>query len=390
LGSDKRLVIYVHNLAYEFQFMRKYFEWEEVFSIKERKPIRALTVDGVEFRDSYILSGMSLATVANNLTKHKVAKLEGDLDYSLPRHQKTELTAAEMAYCNNDIEIILAYIREQLDECNITEIPMTNTGRVRQYVKSRCFTEINKETGEEFRNPRDYQAIMKKLTLTPDVYKMAKRAFIGGFTHSNPEHSMKVMENVSSVDLTSSYPTVMIAEEYPMGSPVQLMLDSLEDFRKASAKYCIMLDVAFVGLRNKIGYESYISESKAVKLEGAEIVNGRVYSADLLTMTLVDVDLEIISAVYEWDELHWENVWAFKKYYLPKAIIQSILALYQDKTTLKDVKGREVDYLRSKGMLNSIYGMCVTDIVKDDHIYDDVEGWGIEETDVKESIQDYN
>ncbi|WP_369141281.1 hypothetical protein, partial [Modestobacter versicolor] len=104
----------------------------------------------------------------------------------------------------------------------------------------------------------------------------------------------------------------------------------------------------------------------------------------------VEVDLEIISAVYEWDELHRENVWAFKKYYLPKAIIQSILALYQDKTTLKDVKGREVDYLRSKGMLNPIYGMCVTDIVKDDHIYDDVEGWGIEETDVKESIQDYN
>ena len=31
LNSERRLVIYVHNLGYEFQFMRKYFEWENVF-----------------------------------------------------------------------------------------------------------------------------------------------------------------------------------------------------------------------------------------------------------------------------------------------------------------------------------------------------------------------
>ena len=31
LSSRKRLVVYVHNLAYEFQFMRKYFQWFEVF-----------------------------------------------------------------------------------------------------------------------------------------------------------------------------------------------------------------------------------------------------------------------------------------------------------------------------------------------------------------------
>ena len=52
LSPSRRLVIYVHNLGYEFQFMRKYFEWEEVFSVEARKPIKAITTSGIEFRCS--------------------------------------------------------------------------------------------------------------------------------------------------------------------------------------------------------------------------------------------------------------------------------------------------------------------------------------------------
>lgn len=64
LDENKRLITYVHNLGYEFQFMRKVFNWEGVFSINERKPIKALCDIGIEFRCSYILSGYSLASLA--------------------------------------------------------------------------------------------------------------------------------------------------------------------------------------------------------------------------------------------------------------------------------------------------------------------------------------
>ena len=39
LCHDRRLVIYVHNLSYEFQWIRKHFEWYTVFSLREREPL---------------------------------------------------------------------------------------------------------------------------------------------------------------------------------------------------------------------------------------------------------------------------------------------------------------------------------------------------------------
>ena len=54
-----------------------------------------------------------------------------------------------------------------------------------------------------------------------------------------------------------------------------------------------------------------------------------------------------------------------KLIHLPKEIIETILKLYKDKTELKGVEGKETEYLHSKELLNSIYGMCVTSIVHD-------------------------
>ena len=64
-----RLVCYIHNLGYEFQFMRRYFEWHKIFALEERRPIYALTDSGIEFRCSYLLSGYSLAKLGENLLK---------------------------------------------------------------------------------------------------------------------------------------------------------------------------------------------------------------------------------------------------------------------------------------------------------------------------------
>ena len=140
LSSKKRLVVYVHNLPYEWQFMRKHFSWTKVFFIDERKPVYAINSMNVEFRCSLKLSGKSLAKTAKDLVKYKSKKMVGDLDYSLIRTPETPLTPTELGYCEADVDVILCYIQEKIEqEGDITHIPLTKTGYVRRYCKNACF-----------------------------------------------------------------------------------------------------------------------------------------------------------------------------------------------------------------------------------------------------------
>ena len=391
LCESKRLVIYVHNLGYEFQFMRKHFNWVNIFAVDERKPVKAICDLGIEFRDSYILSGYSLANTAKNLTKHKINKLVGDLDYKLIRHTETPLSETELKYCENDILVILAYIDEQIEQySDITKIPLTNTGRVRNYVRNNCYYDNTNHKKSNKGKYNRYRKIMLDLTLDKNSYTQLKTAFMGGFTHSNPKLTNCTLKNVGSIDLTSSYPSVMCAEYYPMSRPKLMTPQSYDELKELMNNYCIVLDVKYIGINNTLGYESYISESKCRNMVNPIINNGRIWSADSLEITLTDVDITIIERVYGWDDIYLKNVRCFRKAYLPKAIIESILNLYQDKTTLKGVEGKEVEYLLSKGMLNSIYGMCVTDIVKDNSIYNDDGEWCLEGVNIDDEIDKYN
>lgn len=392
LSFNQRLVIYIHNFGYEFQFMRKYFEWdseERIFAVDERKPIRALTTYGIEFRDSYILSGFSLANTAKNLAKYKVKKMVGDLDYSLIRHHLTPLSDTEMMYCENDIKVITAYIQEQIEMYkDVTKIPMTNTGRVRDYVRNNCYYTSKNHRKSSKDKYWKYRNIMKDLTIDVEIYQQLKRSFMGGFTHANANYSNVTLENVSSVDFTSSYPAVMISELFPMSRFKPCEFTSMEHFKKCCAKFALVFEVKFTNIRAKISQENYLSESKCVTLIKPVLNNGRVNSAAELTTVITEVDFDIMQNCYEWDEMAISNAKFAYKNYLPKPIIESILKLYQDKTVLKDVEGSEVEYLLSKGMLNSIYGMCVTDIVKDQAVYD--ENWMFEPVDVPSKIESYN
>ena len=390
LFDDKKLVCYVHNFGYEFQFMRKYLNWKTVFAVNERKPIKALSFHNIEFRDSYILSGYSLENTAKNLQYHEVEKLTGDLDYSLVRTHETPMNEQELKYVEYDVLIILYYINEQIKlSGDISKIPLTNTGRVRSFVRHNCYyTNKSHKKSNQGKYMR-YRKIMNELQLESKDYEQLKRSFMGGFTHANAYYSGKTLENVSSVDFGSSYPSVMITEKFPMSKPIPVKVKDDKHFKSLLSEYALLFEIRLEGVQSKIGQENYISESKCYTLENPIINNGRVHKADILEMTITDIDFKIIEQAYTWENMIIGNVKKFYKDYLPKPIIESILELYQGKTELKGVEGKEVEYMLSKGMLNSVYGMSVTDIIKDNHKYEGDE-WLLEEVNKDDEIKKHN
>lgn len=139
LDNEHRVIVYVHNLAFEFGFMQKLFQWNNVFFAEMRKPIYALT-DGIEFRCSAKLSGgRSLDTIGKELTR-PVYKMTGDLDYLKIRGPETPLTDKEFNYCIQDVAVLLEYIYEKIaQDGGISKIPLTNTGYVRRHLRDVCF-----------------------------------------------------------------------------------------------------------------------------------------------------------------------------------------------------------------------------------------------------------
>ena len=379
LNERKRLIIFIHNLSFEFQFFRKYFKWLSVFATASRNPVKALTSYGIEFRDSLILSGYKLENVAKNLTAHDIPKMVGDLDYTLNRTKDTTFTKKELGYMLNDVRVLVAYIDEQRAQYgDITKIPLTNTGRVRRYVRNQCFKDKN------------YNAKIRELRIKDaNEYNTLKQAFAGGFTHANPNHAGKVYKNVASFDFTSSYPTVMIAEKYPCSSAVPQKWTTWDRFNEINEKALQIFTVEFWNLETSVYFDNYISKNKCLDIKGEIENNGRIFSADYLKITITSVDWDIIKQVYHWDKIKISNQLAYYKDYLPKPIIDSILYFYKSKTTLKEVKGKEAEYLHAKGMLNSVYGMSVTDIVHEEQLYSSDE-WTTEDPDVNDQIKHYN
>lgn len=397
LGENRRLIVYVHNLSYEFQFIRKHFQWFKVFAVDTRKPVYAITETGIEFRCSYLQSGYNLANLGKNLHKYHCEKMVGDMDYKQIRTYKTPLTPAEIGYCLNDVKVVMCYITEQIEiEGNITKIPLTKTGYVRRYVRGLCFGSDCKDKKRARYKRWDYTRMMGELTIEPDEYIMLKQAFQGGFTHASPFYSGETVKDVTSMDFTSSYPAQMVKQKYPMSKGERYQIKDKEDFINCLKCYCCLFDIEIIGLQSKFFFDDYISASRCRQLEKPIIDNGRLVSADHLITTITEQDFVVICKVYTWKEIHIGTMYRYYKRYLPHDFVRAILQLYKDKTTLKGLEGDNpetgipynVDYMQKKGMLNSCYGMAVTDIVRDELGYED--DWIDEKPDLSAALNDYN
>lgn len=360
-NCDLKKYIFVHNLSFEFQFFASQFKIKSVMSRKSRKVMSAKLLDyNIEFRCTYYMSNVSLAYLPK-LFNLSVQKMVGDLDYTKLRTPATKMTDAELGYCEHDCLVVYEYIKMELVKYkSVNRIPMTSTGKVRKELQSLVMKDY------------EYRRITRgSINIKPSVYNMLVDAFAGGYTHANYMYTDEVIPNVDSYDETSAYPYVMVTSKFPMSEFKECHIKTVDDMIE---KYAYLLKVTFHNLKCKY-YNNFISASKCENIVGALFDNGRIVSAKEVTITLTDIDFRFFLDVYtiESYEIN-ESYYAIYKY-LPKKFINFILEKYVNKTKFKNVKGKELDYVKEKNKFNSLYGMTVTNMIRDEVNFDNITGW---------------
>lgn len=350
-------IIYVHNLGFDFEsaLLNALGTVVEVFARKSHKVMKAYYADyNVEFRCSYFLTNRKLEKVAED-NGYPVKKLVGNLDYNVLRTPLTELTEDELAYCSNDISIIYYLITEYKNRFkDVYSIPLTQTGIVRKQV-TRLF----------FKNKKHHDLIKAVNPDTPQEYALLQHVYAGGYTHANYLHAGKVLKDIYSFDITSSYPSVLCIEKYPITKfeKTNIPLNKIN-----TEKYAFIVDFTVKNVKCKSS-NRFLSISKAkgkdekgnsISIKNPKADNGRLISADLARYELTDQDFYTFIETYEFAGININYIYTAKKDYLPKVFIEYILKLFSDKTIYKDVEGKESLYKTAKEAINSIYGLCVT------------------------------
>ena len=372
-NEQHKLVCFIHNFSYEFQFLYSWIKLTDVFAIDKRKPLKAISKDfNIEFRCSYLLSNMNLKKFIENTPNAHYYKGSGDLDYKKVFTPKTTLTMSELGYCYNDVMGLYEAIIYLLKEDTLVTIPLTSTG----YVRRECRNNMrkNKKNRKQFLD----------LKLDDKLYQLCKDAFRGGNTASNRYKTNFINYDVASYDMSSAYPYAMISGLYPI-TPFQeetiTTLDMLDDYNN---RYCTLAYYSFEKVKLKKGVPfpyipyskciEFIAPSYEVQFKGKEYCyNGRVLEADFLKIAMTNYDYQIFINQYEYDEesVRVEDFYYSHKGFLPKELTDTVIEFFTLKSQLKGIKEKEYEYMKSKNKLNSLYGMIVTDIIRQENLFND-------------------
>lgn len=358
-----RLLVYCHNLSFEFQFLKGVFPFDndDVFATDRRKVVKAVLYDSIEFRCSYYLTNLSLAEFTKKMNVEN--KLSGiEFDYSKERYSWSELTERELEYCIVDVRSLVKALRVffDIEHDNFYSIPLTSTGFVRRDVREAMRHYNRKKLKQQL---PDY-----------DLFCLLRSAFRGGNTHANRYYAGMICEDVVSYDRVSSYPDVQINELFPMGSWIyEGSLSCAEVCRKIYKHHraCIFkICVWGIYLKNPLDGCPYIAKHKCIKLGKHYNDNGRILQADYLELAVTDIDFKIIIDHYDYDDMCVEEFWHTRYGKLPKPLREQVIRYFELKTQLKNVPGEELFYFKSKNKLNSIYGLTVQSPVKQNIIFD--------------------
>lgn len=357
-----KLIIWVHNLAYEFAFLSGLYPFkdEECFFRDVRKPIYCRMFDCFEFRCSYIQTNLSLAVLCKQMGVPE--KLSGQkFDYEKIRFPWAPLTEYEQQYIITDVESLVMAMKKRVAMFgdNLLTVPLTSTG----YVRRECKTAL-----------KDRYLDIREMKPEEREYRLLRKAFRGGNTHSNVHMVNRVLKDVYSYDIVSCYPTQQLTQRFPM-KPFKWLdynMSLARIYKFIGLGYAVVGLYQFKGLRlrNKKTPIPYISLGRCEALNW-KLDNGRILECEYCEIALTEIDLEIVLKQYDFDEIGIVECMVAQKDYLPQEYRDVIQSYYNNKTRLKgdDTEEGLYLYMKSKNMLNAVYGMSATDPIHQEILY---------------------
>lgn len=369
-GEKSPIITYVHNLAYEGDYICRMLDGEinflstkhlkrenkdvpDVFALDTHKFVRIGVNNSIVFKCSYQLTNKSLASCGTD-----VGVMKGqDYEYDKYHSPNDKLSDEEENYCYRDVLIVCAKIRQlekiyKMEYKDHTFFPLTSTGFVRNYVRKRCFLDKRYK----------YKHVLNA-RLLPEDYVMLECAFQGGDCSAVHTHTGEWARDVDSFDIGSSYPFQMLSKKFPTGKCYR---EIFKDWKVIQNKIrdgkLYIIDVSLKNLECKIPY-MYLSASKCLEKVGVKENNGRVYKASMIRAVLTHIELEDIISTYSPTDIKINRAIYWNSEKLPLPIRQCIIKFFLDKNRLKPVKNLSeenyINYMAAKEMLNAIYGMMV-------------------------------
>lgn len=397
LAVDYKLIVYVHNLKYDFGFYKKEvnLDGNDFVARSRRTVLKHIMDDCFEVRDSAVYTEEPLEHMGEEIG---IPKMKG-YDYSRIRHALTPLTPEELEYCEHDVLILTKYFRLEAEKlnCSIYKLALTATQKIKRGIN------------EEFsRESRMYQNMIMSRQLKDNdhdnhVLDVLKHAFFGAFNYSSQLIRGITQDNVAGIDISACYGAQCLLHPYPVGkfAPIELP-ESTDDLKNnpryagkamlitfaakdVSAKYA---DIGFLPINIHNYWQRPASDIN-------NVASKRVLTAAKLEMTLTDVDFRLFLEFYSYSAIKFVSIMASEYGDMPPYMIRSIekthrkkLEIQKRNNELKKIRpltlSEQLEYIHAKTGVSRIYGILVQDPVRD--IYE----WNPEINDIQKNGEQKN
>ena len=285
LGTDKQIIIYSANIAYDFHaYFEGNFPIEKLFAKEVQQPLFFSTM-GFMFKDFNALVGERV--------------IEDCFYTSEIITENSEIRFSEKNILINVIDTINERISEELKIYkNVSRIPLTNTGRARRELK-------------KLLKIKEYASFVSSLTIEPKEMDLLTKAFTGGLVIAKEEYRGAILENVGSWDLTSSYLASACSHPLPMSKGILTKVKSVSELHELEKKYLWVGYVKLTGLINRFPM-AILSVKQCYNVVNPYFVNGKIAGADELVIPVTSADFSMIEKTLEYakggKQIRWRKL----------------------------------------------------------------------------------